>query len=404
VSSYVRLLRQDDFRRLWLGATVSSLGDGATWIALSWLVYERTESAAHVGALVFAYGAPVVIGGLVTGPILDRFGARPVMLVDSVMRGLVMATVPIAGAFTTVPLWTLYGVAGLYGLLKMVPLAGVPTLVPTLVADRDLDAANAMESLSYGLSGVVGPLLAGVLVAVIGAPNVLALDAASFFVFALLLARMSARRAVTAAQGAGYRLADGVRFVLHNRLMRTTTLMFATFNLGNGALLVLLPVYAQTVLDGGATVYAALTSALLVGELVGSFGVGMLSWRRPLGRSIAVAQAAVGLAFLPMLLRPPLAGAVALLFLSGLLTSPLTIWAQTLRMRVIPPELRGRVFSVLRTTMQAAEPIGGAVGGLAIASLGIGAVLLAIAAAFGVPGAAGLRAPALASEPGGARV
>ncbi|HYY43673.1 MAG TPA: hypothetical protein VE975_00600, partial [Actinomycetota bacterium] len=96
---------------------------------------------------VFACGAPVAVGGLVTGPLLDRFGARAVMLVDGVARGLVMATVPIVGIFTTVPLWLLYPVAAIYGLAKMAPPAGVPTLMPTLVPEKDLHTANAMESL-----------------------------------------------------------------------------------------------------------------------------------------------------------------------------------------------------------------------------------------------------------------
>ncbi len=175
--------------------------------------------------------------------------------------------------------------------------------------------------------------------------------------------------------------------------------MFASFNVGTGALLVLLPVYTTTMLDGGATLYAALTSALLAGQLIGSFTVGAIAWGWPLGRSIAVAQTAVGVAFLPMLLTPGATATVALLFVSGLLTSPLTIWAQSLRMRLIPAELRGRVFSLLRTAMQAAEPVGGALGGVVIASGGLVLALAVIATAIGAPGILGLTHPALASPP-----
>jgi predicted MFS family arabinose efflux permease len=116
----------------------------------------------------------------------------------------------------------------------------------------------------------------------------------------------------------------------------------------------------------------------------------------PLGRSIAVAQISVAVAFLPMLIEPAAGATLALLFLSGVLTSPLTIWAQTLRMRLIPPELRGRVFSLLRTAMQAAEPLGGALGGAVIASGGLVLALAGIATAIGAPGLLGLAHPALA--------
>ena len=392
--SYRELLAEPGFRRLWLGSTASALGDGATWIALSWLVYERTRSPGQLGLLVFAYGAPVVVGGLAAGPLLDRFGAARVMQVDSLGRGVAMASVPIVAAVGELPLWTLYCVAASYGLLKMVPLAGVPTLIPSLVRPDRLDAANAMESLSYGLSGVAAPMLAGGLIAGIGAVNVLALDAATFFLFAACLHGLGGERQHRGRGSFGVR--EGISFLRTNPPVRLTTLMFASFNVGSGALLVLLPIYAATTLGGGASLYAALTAALVAGDLVGSFTIGLIAWRFALGRSIAAAQAAVGVAFLPMLLEPGAVATVVLLFLSGLLTSPLTIWAQSLRMRLIPAELRGRVFSLLRTIMQSAEPVGGALGGVLIAIGGATLAVAAIASAIGLPGLVGLRHAALA--------
>jgi MFS family permease len=397
MSRYRDLLAEPDFRRLWIGSTASALGDGATWIALSWLVYERTHSAARVGLLVFAYGAPVLLGGLVTGPLLDRFGAVRVMRLDSLSRGTVMASIPIVASFGGVPLWAPYAVATSYGLLKMVPLAGVPTLIPTLVRSHQLDTANAMESVSYGLSGVLAPMLAGVLIAAFGAVQVLALDAASFFFFAACLRGIRDEPRPAEPGQASYGLGEAARFIGRSAPIALTTLMFASFNIGVGALLVVLPVYATTILDGGAALYAALTSALLAGDLIGSFAVGAIGRRWPLGRSIAAAQSAVGIAFLPMLIKPATGATLALLFLSGLLTSPLTIWAQTLRMRLVPPELRGRVFSLLRTTMQAAEPVGGALGGVVVATGGLVLALAGIAAAIGAPGFVGLAHPALAT-------
>jgi predicted MFS family arabinose efflux permease len=393
---YRDLLARREYRRLWIGATASALGDGATWIALSWLVYERTQSPAQVGLLVFSYGAPVLIGGLATGPLLDRFGAVRVMRLDSLFRGAVMASIPALALLGEVPLWALYAVSTSYGLLKMVPLAGVPTVLPTLVPSDLLDTANAMESVSYGLSGVVAPMLAGALIAAFGAVDVLALDSATFFLFAACLSGVRDERPAGGHDRVTYGLREAFRFVTTNAPIALTTLMFASFNIGAGALLVVLPIYATTILDGGATLYAGLASALVAGDLIGSFAVGAIGWRLPLGRSIAVAQISVGVALVPMLIEPATGATLGLLFLAGVLTSPLTIWAQTLRMRLIPPELRGRVFSLLRTTMQAAEPLGGAFGGAVIASGGLVLALAAIATAIGAPGLLGLAHPALA--------
>lgn len=395
MSRYRELLAEPGFRRLWIGSTASAVGDGATWIALSWLVYERTQSPRRVGLLVLAYGGPVLVGGLATGPLLDRFGAIRLMRLDSLFRGAVMASVPILALAGTVPLWAVYCVAASYGLLKMVPLAGVPTVIPNLARPEQLDTANALESLSYGVSGVVAPMRAGVLIAKMGSVNVLALDAASFFLFAACLNGLSDPPAPPRAAGS-HGLREGVRFLRTNAPVALTTWMFASFNVGLGGLLVVLPIYATRILDGDATVYAALTSALLAGDLVGSLVVGAIAWRWPVGRSIAAAQAAVGVAFLPLLLQPGTAATVGLLFISGLLTSPLTIWAQSLRMRLIPRELRGRVFSLLRTIMQAAEPLGGALGGVVIGAGGLLLALAGVATAMGAPGLLGLVHPALA--------
>jgi predicted MFS family arabinose efflux permease len=94
-----------------------------------------------------------------------------------------------------------------------------------------------------------------------------------------------------------------------------------------------------------------------------------------------------------MLLRPSLSGTMGLLFLTGVLTSPLTIWAQSLRMRIIPPDLRGRVFSILRTTMQAGEPLGGAAGGAALAAAGVGARCSSLAPPSASPALSGYAIP-----------
>jgi MFS family permease len=105
VKRYRDLLGRPEFRRLWIGSTASALGDSSTWIALSWLIYERTHSSARVGLLVFVYGAPVLLGGVAIGPLLDRFGAVRMMRLDSLFRGCVMASIPVAASFQEVPLW-----------------------------------------------------------------------------------------------------------------------------------------------------------------------------------------------------------------------------------------------------------------------------------------------------------
>lgn len=397
---FLRLLRRRDFALLWFGATLSLLGDGLTWVALVWLVLERGGESGDVGLLVVCYTAPVVVGGLGAGILLDRFDRRRVLLADNLVRGLAVLTVPVAAGLGVLTYEHLLVVAVVYGLLYMVSLAGLPALIPTLVPDDELDTANALETVSFGIGGILGPAVGGVLIGVVGAAYVLALDAATYlaFVACLGLVRVPAddtRRAPAPSGSIRRELAHAVRFVLGQPTLLAITVMFMAFNLGEGVLLVLLPILATEVLAVGADGYGFLAAAFTGGLLVGAALVGAIGWRWPLGRSIAAAQTATGLVLAVLLLAPGLGGTALLLALAGFSASPLTIWAQTVRMRIIPADMRGRVFALLRTSMQSTPPLGGAIGGVLLAGGSVELALVVIASLVTIPGLAGLVHPAL---------
>ncbi len=397
---YRDIFQYRSFRVFWLGFTFSVLGDAMTGVALTWLVYQATHSARAVGLLLLASTGPVLIGGLLVGPLLDRFDRRAVMIADSVVRGLAVATIPLLHALGHLPLWPVYAVAAVYGCLKMITLAGGPALVPALVPAARLDTANALETLGFTLGGVIGPPVAGLLIARIGAPNVVLIDALSYGAFALALTRVHLgveRDApppttpppppTTRAYGMG----DAVALLRRSPALFATTLMFMTFNLGEGALSVWLPLFSAQVAPGGAAVYGALLGVLAVGETVGSLAAGAVMAPRRLspGALICLAQGLSGLALLPLLLGRNLPSAVVSLALLGACSAPLTIWAQTLRMRIIPPDLRGRAFALLRTLMQGTVPLAGAATGLLLPVVGIPAMIGLSALLIGLPGPLG---------------
>jgi MFS family permease len=197
------------FALLWAGATISTTGDAMSWVALVWLVYRQRGQAGDVAVLAAAYTAPVAVGGLLAGSLLDRFDRRRLLAADNLVRGLAFLTVPAAAALGPLTLTHLYLVAACYGLLKMVSLAGFPTLIPAYVDDADLQRANALEGLSFGTSQAAGAALAAVLRPLVGAAPLLALDALSYLAYAACLARLPAGRpAALAAGGGGVRLAD----------------------------------------------------------------------------------------------------------------------------------------------------------------------------------------------------
>lgn len=390
MNAYGALLRDRRFLAFWGGFTVSAVGDATTRVALVWHVLDRTGSSEAIGLLTFCFAAPVVVGGLLSGWVLDRFDRRSVLIADSVLRGVAILSVPLAEAAGVLGLAHVYAVAALHGLLMMIPLAGVPSILPSLVAPERLGAANALESLSYSMSAMIGAPLAGLLVAQIGAPTVLWLDAASYFAFAALLAMIRVHdRAPSAATRAPAGYGSPLRLLLGQPILLATTLMYLVLNLGGGAMLVWLPLWVAEN-EGGAELYGRLLGVMALGQLVSAAAVGLLPATAPQGKLICLALMALGLSVLPFALAPAAPALFAGMLLYGAAYAPLTVLAQTLRMRLIPAELRGRTFALLRMLMQSGGPVGGLAAGLLIPQAGIAAAIVATAVLAIGPAAAGL--------------
>jgi MFS family permease len=398
IERYRHIFRVKSFRTFWLGFTFSDLGDAITRVALTWYVYEATRSAEALGLLMLCYTGPVVIGGLIAGSLLDRFDRRQVMLIDNLIRGAAVALIPLLNAAGALALWHVYAVAAVYGLLMMISLAGGPSLLPALVTREHLSTANALEQLSFTLGGVVGPVVAGVLIAVVGAANVILIDAASYFTFAWALARIEPSGEAPAPAREDeqvYHTGHAIRLLLTNRVLLSTTLMFMAFNVGGGFLSVWLPVLTDQVLRGGSDMYGALLGVMALGEVISALLAGGHAFSLPLGTLICLAQILSGASVGLLLIGPSLWTVAPGLILLGLFSAPLTIWAQTLRMQVIPERLRGRTFALLRMLMQSGSPLGGAIAGVLLPMIGLPAMIALSAMTIGLPGIAGYQISAL---------
>ena len=392
LDNYRDVFALKDFRRFWVGASLSMFGDSMTRTAFIWFVYEQTKSAAALGILMICYTGPVVVGGLVAGWALDRFDRRSVMIVDCLLRGSAIALVPLFHWLGILALWHVYAAAAVYGLLVMVSLAGIPAMIPSLVSDKQLNTANALEIMAYTVSGIAGPALAGLLIAAIGAPATVLVDVVSYFVFALALAGVSLQihPAIATNQIIPQGLTAAMKLLVGNPVLCSITAMFVVFNMGMGALNVWLPIYVQTDLRGGSALYGLLLAATALGESSSAIGLGALGGNRALGFKIIASQILAGLSIAFIALVPGLTSAAVGLFLVGFFDSPLTIWAQTLRMAIIPPELRGRVFALIRLSIQGVAPLGSALAGFLLPVLGMTATITLSAAAIGLPGLAGM--------------
>lgn len=233
------------------------------------------------------------------------------------------------------------------------------------------------------MSGIIGYLLAGPLIAAVGPVPLLAVDAASYLCFAgaVLTLRRPLRPRERAAPGP-----RRTSRLLRDRVLIGTTLAFMAFNIAQGALvLVVGPWLAKDQLPGGVGTLSLLLVALSVGELLGGAVAGV--WRPRFDRvaAIAVAELVAALGFLAVLGVPHRLVVAAGFLLIGALGAPMTIWAQSLRMERIPPSMRGRAFSTLRTLMQATPPVGAALVTPLLVHGNLGAAAALMTAFAGLP-------------------
>lgn len=393
-NSYRDIFRNRNFLLFWSGFTLSSIGDSLTRVALTWFVFEQTKSAQALGILTLAYTAPILIGGFVAGPLLDRFSPRRVMIVDNLIRGVTFAALPILQALGVLEIWHVYIFAAIYGSLMMISLAGGPTLIPSIVRQDQLETANALEMLSFTLSNVIGPPLAGLLIVWIGTANVVILDALSYFIFAFMLVGIAVNESSPSRseqKSSSYGLRSAIRLMIGNKILLSTTLMFMAFNVGLGALTVFLPLVSDRIAPGSSQIFGTLLGALALGEVLSAWLAGSLHLKMGLGVRIALAQILSGLSLALLILESTFWAVASGLFLLGFFSAPLTIWAQTLRMRIIPTEMRGRTFALLRTLMQGATPLGGALAGFLLPVMGIPLMIGVSSLVIAAPGLVGAR-------------
>jgi len=309
---------------------------------------------------------PALLTGWTMGYLLDRYQPHLVMAADNFARAAIIGTIPLLYALHALQLWHIYALAAVAGALLPATEAGAPALLPELVHDAALDAANALSSLVWQIAYIVGPALAGLLVATLGGAWALLLDAATFLIMgAIALSLPAVPRSSHVGPHVGSGLWPLVRRTDLRLLMGPTMVYFFAY----GPLEVSLPVYAAHTLRTDATGYGLLWSALAVGSLAGVLGGGRIAAVRRPGLVMALIAVGWGLALLPLVAVTHLIPAVAFMGIAGLIWGPYTMIETSLLQRLVPAQVRGQFFGARATLLAACSPVGAACGGLLLTSL-----------------------------------
>jgi MFS family permease len=365
-------LEHPAFRRLWLGLTISRMGDALTIVALTWFVLQLTGSGLVIGLLVLCFQLPTMVSSPLIGILLDRFQPRLIMGLDNFGRAAIIAAIPLLYWSGHLQLWMVYGLALCAGTLAPATEIGTRVVIPRLVPWKELERANALSSITWDAATLIGPAMAGFLVFYINAPAVLLLDAATFVLMGMMASSLPRFAQARAGESGtrGKRALLGFGAIFNTRSILWLTVLTLLFLFAQGLAEVAMPLYSLRTLHAGSTGYGLLMSAFGAGSLL---ALALLSqrWvgRERQGITLALILFFSGLLLLPLLLIRSLPIAIIVMALAGCAAAPYYVVEQTLAQRLIPEQARGQVFGARGSLNVVGYPLGGAVAGVLLGAL-----------------------------------
>lgn len=394
-------LRHTNFRRLFLGQAISSLGDRLVPVALAFAVLDLTGSVTDLGLVAAAQTVPLIVFVLLGGVWADRLPRQRVMLASDAVRAMAQGVSALLLLQGQAHVWQLAALQAVYGAAEAFFGPASTAVVPQTIEAGELQQANALMALSGNIAAVLGPAFAGVIVATIGAGWGLAIDAMTFVASALFLALMRVEPVIVAARASTLAELRAGWQAFRSRTWLWVTVGYFTLFIGfvYAPLLVLGPQVARTAL-GGPGAWAAITTALGFGSLAG--GLVGLRWRprRPLRVAFIAFLIAGPALFVLLAAHAPLPVIVAAALIDGA-SGPLfnTLWFTALQ-REVPANELSRVSSWDYLGSVAMLPVGQAISGPVAEAIGLSTTLYLAAALFLVLLLAVLAVPAVRNYTG----
>lgn len=351
--------RRPDFRLIVCGETLSQVGNGFTLIGLPLLVLQLTHSAAWLGATGIAFAVPAVAGGVIGTALADRFSRRSLLLASSGGQMVVTAAIPsslLLSAHVLAAMTVVLVCAMLLGTLATSFQVTFNATMPRLVAATELPDANAIVMGAGNAALLLGPALAGLVLAVAGITWVFEADAATYvasIVGVLAIRGVLSGRGVAQPFFAGAR--DGVRYVWRERKLRALVVLGFFAFVGNGSFIALLAYRMSHELHSGSPLVGVVVSVASAGGVVGSvlatrvFGRARAPRVSSEGRAIVASVVGVGIAMVAMGAAAAALAFAALGASAEALSAIADVGALTLTQRLVPDALLGRVMSVAYT-------------------------------------------------------
>jgi MFS family permease len=355
-----RALRHRPFRIYWIGQWLSVNGTWMQTTAQAWLVYRLTDSPLVLGILSAVRFGPALVGSPLAGVLSDRLPRRLVVLTTqslSLVQATLMAALTLSGA---VRVWQVLLLAFFQGIVDTLDNPARQTLQVDIVGVEDLQSAVSLNASAFNAARMVGPALAGVMVAAWGEGVCFAVNAFSYLavLVALLTIRTPPAPSPTSSSMRA-ELAEGVRYAWGNVQVRTMLGGIAVTSVFGLSYTTLLPVFARDVLHGGVRGFGVLMASGGLGAMVGALAAAARRSVRRTGVIMAAGQGALGLGLVALAFTRNLMVASAWMVVIGLGVAIQLSTTNGFLQTTAPPHMRGRVVSLYIWLFSGLSPIGG---------------------------------------------
>lgn len=357
---------------------LSALGDGMSVVAIAWLALRLSHSAVLVGAAVAAYSLPGALGAAVFGRWMRGRGGARLALANAVVRAAALGlTAALALAGLLNPFWYVC-LLGISSLLSAWGLAGRYTVIADALPPADRVAGNTLFGVLDQVSLIIGPALAGVVIAVAGPAAVIAADAASWALLAISYARVaplaasSSQASLPSAPAQG----DAWSVIRANHTLLGLILLSFVFYLLYGPVEVALPVHVAIDLHGSGSLLGTFWAVFGVGAVAGELAAPFVRRRWPVWPTMTGIVIGWGLALVPLGLRTPLWVALAAFCSGAVIWGPWTSLSMAVFQDASPPSALAPLLAARGSLLIIATPLGTALGGPLVAALGAQGTLL----------------------------
>ncbi|WP_187261688.1 MFS transporter [Pontibacter beigongshangensis] len=379
LSGMFRALRYRNYRLFFMGQGISLIGTWMQQIALSWLVYRLTDSVFLLGAVTFFNQVPAFLLGPIAGVISDKVNRHRLLILTQALSMLQASTLAALVLSDSIQIWHILTLSAILGTINAFDISARQVFVIEMVEKReDVSNAIALNSSMFNMARLVGPSIAGILIALVGEGMCFLLNAVSYIavIGSLLLMRLKQVERVKQERKIWQSLTEGFGYAFGFAPIRALLLIVAQLSLFGMPFSVLMPVFARDILHGGANTLGYLMGASGVGALIGALFLAQRKSVLGMGKLIVFTMLLFGFGLMAFALSEVLLVSLVCMLVSGFGMIVSMASCNTLLQTIVEDDKRGRVMSLYSMAFMGMVPFGSMLAGAVAEHVGVAYTLL----------------------------